>query len=82
MYYIYKIENIKNHLVYIGLTNNPDRRRARHFTDLARGRHDNSFLQKDYLKTGKEFFKFEILWSGDVDYKGISEKRGRVYRKV
>lgn len=74
MYCIYKIENMKNHLVYIGLTNNPERRRARHFTDLARGRHCNSFLQKDYQKTGKEHFEFRVIWSGDVDYKGISEK--------
>lgn len=75
MYYIYKIENLKNHLVYVGLTNNPERRKARHFTDLARGRHDNSFLQKDYMKTGgRDFFSFEILWSGDTDYAGISQK--------
>lgn len=75
MYHIYKIENLKNHLVYVGLTNNPERRKARHFTDLARGRHDNSFLQKDYIKTGgRDFFSFEILWSGDTDCAGISQK--------
>ena len=34
MYFIYKIENLKNHKKYIGLTNNVARRRARHFTDL------------------------------------------------
>lgn len=34
MYYIYKIENLLNHKKYIGLTNNIQRRRARHFTDL------------------------------------------------
>ena len=44
MYYIYKIENLKNGKKYIGLTNNIQRRRSRHFTDLKCNRHDNSFL--------------------------------------
>ena len=44
MYYIYKIENLINQKKYIGLTNNIQRRRARHFTDLKNGRHDNHFL--------------------------------------
>jgi hypothetical protein len=44
MYYIYKIENLINHKIYIGLTNNIIRRRNRHFTDLRCNRHDNSFL--------------------------------------
>ena len=48
MYYIYKIENLVNHKKYIGLTNNIARRRARHFTDLRRKVHDNSFLQKEF----------------------------------
>ena len=37
-----------NQKKYIGLTNNIQRRRARHFTDLKNGRHDNHFLQKEY----------------------------------
>ena len=61
MYYIYKIENIKNHKKYIGLTNNIKRRRSRHFTDLKCNRHENSFLQKEYNIFGKENFIFEIL---------------------
>ena len=43
-YYIYKIENLVNHKKYIGLTNNIQRRRCRHFGDLRRGVHDNHFL--------------------------------------
>jgi predicted GIY-YIG superfamily endonuclease len=30
-YYIYKIENLVNHKIYIGLTKNIGRRRCRHF---------------------------------------------------
>lgn len=74
MYYIYKIENIKNHKKYIGLTNNIARRRNRHFTDLKCNRHDNSFLQKEYNIYGKENFSFEVIFKGDVDYTIISEK--------
>ena len=36
MYYIYKIENLQNHKKYIGLTNNLQRRRNRHFTDFTK----------------------------------------------
>ena len=74
MYYIYKIENLINEKKYIGLTNNIKRRRARHFTDLKCGRHDNSFLQKEYIKYGVDNFSFEILFSDDVDYDIISKK--------
>lgn len=59
-YYIYKIENIVNHKIYIGLTNNIKRRRCRHFGDLRRGVHDNHFLQKEYDIYGADNF-FLIL---------------------
>lgn len=74
MYYIYKIENLVNHKKYIGLTNNINRRRARHFTDLSCGRHDNNFLQKEYDKYGKENFSFEKIFEGDVSVEEISLK--------
>lgn len=74
MYYIYKIENIVNHKVYIGLTNNIVRRRSRHFTDLKYNHHDNSFLQKEYNIYGKENFIFNIEYEGDITYEEISKK--------
>lgn len=74
MYYIYKIENIKNNKKYIGLTNNIARRRARHFTDLKCNRHDNSFLQKEYNLYGKEAFTFEIVFAENVSEKIIGNK--------
>nr|DAN97146.1 MAG TPA: intron associated endonuclease [Caudoviricetes sp.] len=48
MYYIYKIENLVNHKIYIGLTNNIRRRRIRHFSNLRHNCHDNSFLQDEF----------------------------------
>lgn len=74
MYYIYKIENLVNHKKYIGLTNNIRRRYLRHFSDLKRGCHDNSFLQKEYNIYGKENFSFEEIFCGDISAKEIGEK--------
>lgn len=74
MYYIYKIENLKNNKKYIGLTNNIARRRARHFTDLKCNRHDNSFLQKEYNIYGQDSFSFEVVFEGDVTEQVISDK--------
>lgn len=74
MYYIYKIENLQNHKIYIGLTNNIARRRARHFTDLRCHRHDNSFLQKEFNIYGEKNFSFEKIFEGDVTEQEIGEK--------
>lgn len=74
LYYIYKIENLLNNKKYIGLTNNIARRRARHFTDLRYNRHDNSFLQKEFIRDGEQSFSFEVIFSGDVSAEEISEK--------
>jgi len=74
MYYIYKIENLKNNKKYIGLTNNIIRRKTRHFTDLRRNRHDNSFLQKEFNIYGEKNFSFNIEFEGDVSYEEISQK--------
>lgn len=74
LYYIYKIENLINHKIYIGLTNNLERRQKRHFSDLRRNCHDNSFLQKEYNQYGNENFSFEKIFQGDVSEQEIGEK--------
>lgn len=73
MYYIYKIENLINHKIYIGLTNNIARRRMRHFTDLRCNRHDNHFLQKEFNIYGEENFNFCVEFEGDIDSFQIGE---------
>ena len=65
MYYIYKIENLVNGKMYVGLTNNPQRRKTRHFGDLYNHIHDNPHLQKAYDKYGAEAFRFEVIESYD-----------------
>lgn len=81
MYYIYKIENLANHKIYIGLTNNVARRRARHFTDLRCKRHDNSFLQKEFNIYGQENFSFTVEFEGDVSPEEISLKEREYIKK-
>ena len=81
MYYIYKIENLINHKIYIGLTNNIVRRRSRHFTDLRCHRHDNHFLQKEFDLYGEQNFSFEVLFEGDVTEQQIGEKEKEYIKK-
>lgn len=81
MYYIYKIENQVNHKIYIGLTNNIARRRARHFTDLRRNKHDNSFLQKEFNIYGEDNFSFNIEFEGDVTPEEIGKKEQEYIKK-
>lgn len=81
MYYIYKIENQVNHKKYIGLTNNIERRRARHFTDLRCNRHDNHFMQKEFNIYGEENFTFNIEFQGNVTSNEISEKEREYIKK-
>lgn len=74
IYYIYKIENLINHKVYIGLTNNYQRRKRRHFTDLRRNVHDNKFLQKEFNEYGEENFSFEVVYQNEMNNEEVSEK--------
>ena len=74
IYYIYKIENLVNGKVYIGLTNNLLRRKNRHFGDLRRQVHDNKFLQKEFNQYGEDNFSFECIYQGDMTNEEVSEK--------
>lgn len=65
MEYIYRIHCIDNNKDYVGLTNNPKRREARHWNDLSNGIHDNPHLQKAYNLYGREAFFYEILQAYD-----------------
>lgn len=73
MYSIYKITNTINKKAYVGLTNNIQRRKGRHFADLISKRHDNQFLQKEFNLYGLESFVFETVLSEDCTSEEISE---------
>lgn len=59
--YIYSLENTETKKRYVGITNNPKRRKYRHFSDLRANRHDSKKLQRSFDKYGEEKFVFTIL---------------------
>lgn len=61
MYYYYKIQNIINNDLYIGITINPTRRKRDHFRHLRNNEHNNPYLQNAFNKYGEENFIFEII---------------------
>lgn len=58
---IYSIKNVKNNKIYIGSSNNIEKRIKDHFRNLKNNKHSNQYLQNAYNKYGNESFIFEIL---------------------
>lgn len=56
---IYKIENLINHKIYIGQSNNLQRREKEHFS--TKNRYSSSKIDKAIIEFGPENFSFEIL---------------------
>lgn len=63
---IYMIKNIVNGTVYIGQTNNINRRKKEHFYSLRHGRSFNSHLQYSWNKYGENSFVFYVLEYCDI----------------
>lgn len=60
MPYIYKIENMINHKVYIGQTvKSLSARKADHYCLLRHNKHHSTKLQKDWNEYGEEAFNFQ-----------------------
>lgn len=58
---IYRIRNTSNSQVYIGSTNNFEKRKKQHFSELAQKRHINKKLQSEFNQYGADKFVFEIV---------------------
>lgn len=58
---IYKIENMVNGKVYIGQSDDIQRRIKTHKNDLSKGKHSNTHLQRSVDKYGLENFSFDIV---------------------
>lgn len=70
---IYKINNIKTNLVYIGSSNNLKKRLHRHFYELSHNIHKNYKIQNDFNSFGLDSFDVKIL----ITYKNISIQKLR-----
>ena len=57
---IYMIENLINHKVYIGQSQDIERRHKDHIRHLKHGNHDNSHLQNAWNKYGADNFRFVV----------------------
>lgn len=58
---IYKIINVVNNKFYVGSAVDLKRRKARHFSELRTGRHNNRHLQAAWVKYGEQAFIFVVV---------------------
>ena len=64
---IYKIINVVNNKFYVGSAVDLKRRKARHFSELRNGRHNNRHLQAAWVKYGEQAFVFVVVEELAVD---------------
>lgn len=69
---IYKITNIVNNKIYIGQTDNLERRKREHKAELIRGKHSNGYLQNSFNYHGIDNFSIEII--GEYPVADLDEK--------
>lgn len=60
-YCVYKIENLINKKVYIGVDSYFPKRIKQHQSMLSKNKHKNKYLQYSYNKYGKNNFTFELV---------------------
>lgn len=70
---IYLITNHFNNKVYVGQTNDFERRKEQHFAALVNGKHENKFMQKDYNAHPEEW-TFIILEECPLSLLNVREK--------
>ena len=64
---IYKIQNIVTGFIYIGCSQNIEKRFKQHLRGLKRGSHCNRYLQNSFNKHGLENFVFEIIFEASCE---------------
>lgn len=58
---VYFIENTNNNKIYIGSSNNVDKRMNKHLNLLRRGKHHSIILQNSWNKHGEDSFRFYLF---------------------
>lgn len=84
---VYTIKNKASGKIYIGSSNNLEKRKQQHFKELREKRHINKNLQSDFEKYGEEnfiFFVIEYSWRSnrlEIEQKWINKykKSGILY---
>lgn len=64
IHYLYKITNLVNGKIYIGVTCNPQNRKQQHFVKVKQG----TLVNQAVIKYGKNNLTFEIICIGSKDY--------------
>lgn len=72
---VYSITNLKTNKLYIGESLDIDKRWINHKNDLLNNQHANYYLQQDFNKFGKSFFKFEVLQEVERDSVTITQSK-------
>lgn len=76
IYYLYKITNLVNNKLYIGITKDPVLRQKQHFTKMS----VKNLVAKAVKKYGRSNFKFEVLCIGSKEYiSDLEEKAIQLY---
>lgn len=65
-YYLYKITNLVNGKLYIGVTNNPDKRKRQHLYEEKKNK--NPLIKAAIAKYGVESLMFEVICIGNQEY--------------
>lgn len=77
-YFIYKITNIKNNKIYIGMTTNFNNRIKCHLKSLKNKNHKNKYLQEDFNNFNENDFNFEII----IDIVGERKDASNLEEKI
>lgn len=59
---VYKIQNVLTEFIYIGCSQNIEKRFKQHLNKLKKGNHQNRHLQGSFNKHGLENFVFEVIF--------------------
>lgn len=71
---VYRIYNFKNGRSYYGSAKEFNTRFDQHFYYLSKLKHSNKFLKRDFIKTGAEYFVFEILEITSIEERKTMEQ--------
>jgi group I intron endonuclease len=72
---IYVIKNVVNGKFYLGQSQQLNKRKSVHFTDLRFNRHRNKHLQRAYNRYGESNFKFEVIVNCSPDELMLEEQK-------